>query len=459
MLIENFRPGLMAELGLALDDLRRSTPGLITCSLTAFDDDVPGSAHRPGYDIIVQALSGLMSVTGEPGGEPVKAGVALLDVITGLQAAIGILAALHERASTGRGRHVSVSLFDASVAAMVNQAANHLLGGVVAGRMGTAHPNICPYQAFHAADRPFIVAAGNDRLFQRTCEVVGHAAWADDPRFVTNEERVRHRDELIPLLAEVFATRTADEWIEALESRFRAVRPDPIDGRGVLFTGGCRPGRGRGRSGASHDAPPAPEPDPVRRHGPRHPTASPDPRRPHGRGPGRVVTAIQRWGELLESWAIPSEILAAAPESPYGFPAELFRTRGARRDEPDEPTPTTQRALERLPEGGRVLDVGCGGGATSLPLAGRAGDLVGVDAQEDMLEGFLANAQAAGARAETVHGRWPDVAEAIAPVDVAVAGHVLYNVADLGPFVSASSRPRPGAAWSSSSPSGTPCTG
>jgi crotonobetainyl-CoA:carnitine CoA-transferase CaiB-like acyl-CoA transferase len=218
VVIENFRPGLMAELGLALDDLRRSSPALITCSLTAFDDDVPGSARRPGYDIIVQALSGLMSVTGEPDGEPVKAGVALLDVITGLQAAIGILAAFHERARTGRGRHVSVSLFDAGVAAMVNQAANHLLGGVVAGRMGTAHPNICPYQAFHGADRPFIVAAGNDRLFRRTCEVVGHAAWADDPRFGTNEQRVRHRDELIPLLSDVFATRTADDWIHALET-------------------------------------------------------------------------------------------------------------------------------------------------------------------------------------------------------------------------------------------------
>ena len=218
VVIENFRPGLMAELGLGLDDLRRRSPALITCSLTAFDDDVPGSADRPGYDIIVQALSGLMSVTGEPDGEPVKAGVALLDVITGLQAAIGILAAIHDRARTGRGRHVSVSLFDAGVAAMVNQAANHLLGGVVAGRMGTAHPNICPYQAFHGADRPFIVAAGNDRLFRRTCEVVGQAAWADDPRFVTNAERVRHREELIPLLADIFATRTADEWIDALET-------------------------------------------------------------------------------------------------------------------------------------------------------------------------------------------------------------------------------------------------
>jgi crotonobetainyl-CoA:carnitine CoA-transferase CaiB-like acyl-CoA transferase len=216
VVIENFRPGLMAELGLPLDELRRSAPGLITCSLTAFDEEIPDAARRPGYDIIVQALSGLMSVTGEPGGGPVKAGVALLDVITGLQAAIGILAALHERARTGRGRHVSVSLFDAGVGAMVNQAANYLLGGVVARPMGTAHPNISPYQAFHAADRPFIVAAGNDRLFRRTCEVVGHAEWADDPRFATNDERVRHRDELVALLAGPFATKSASEWVDAL---------------------------------------------------------------------------------------------------------------------------------------------------------------------------------------------------------------------------------------------------
>jgi crotonobetainyl-CoA:carnitine CoA-transferase CaiB-like acyl-CoA transferase len=218
VVIENFRPGLMAELGLAPKDLRRATPGLITCSLTAFNDDTPEAARRPGYDIMAQALSGLMSVTGEPAGGPVKAGVALLDVITGLQAAIGILAALHDRERTGRGRHVSVSLFDASVAAMVNQAANHLLGGVVAGPMGTAHPNICPYQAFHASDRPFILAAGNDRLFRRTCEVVGHPDWAEDERFVTNEERVRHRGELVPILGEAFAAKPASEWIGALEA-------------------------------------------------------------------------------------------------------------------------------------------------------------------------------------------------------------------------------------------------
>jgi crotonobetainyl-CoA:carnitine CoA-transferase CaiB-like acyl-CoA transferase len=217
VVIENFRPGLMAELGLDPEELRRATPSLVTCSLTAFNDDVPNADRRPGYDIMVQALSGLMSVTGEPGGEPVKAGVALLDVITGLQAVIGILAALQDRTRTGRGRHVSVSLFDASAAAMVNQAANHLIGGIVAGPMGTAHPNICPYQAFHASDRPFILAAGNDRLFRRTCEVVGHPEWADDARYATNEERVRHRDELIPLLRASFATKSADEWIEALE--------------------------------------------------------------------------------------------------------------------------------------------------------------------------------------------------------------------------------------------------
>ena len=123
------------------------------------------------------------------------------------------------------------------------------------------------------------------------------------------------------------------------------------------------------------------------------------------------MTAIERWREQLESWAIPAEILAAAPESPYGFPDGALPDEGRADATRAEPTPTTLRALERLPEGGRVLDVGCGGGATSLPLAGRAGVLVGVDAQEDMLEGFLANARAAGVDAEAVHGRWPDVAE------------------------------------------------
>jgi SAM-dependent methyltransferase len=148
------------------------------------------------------------------------------------------------------------------------------------------------------------------------------------------------------------------------------------------------------------------------------------------------VSATDRWREQLAAWAIPPEILEAAPESPYGFSSELFIARGARANE-ETVTPTTERALEALPERGRVLDVGCGGGATSLPLAGRAGVLIGVDAQEDMLEGFRANARAAGAEVETVHGRWPDVAGDVSAVDVTVGGHVLYNVPDLEPFVRA----------------------
>jgi crotonobetainyl-CoA:carnitine CoA-transferase CaiB-like acyl-CoA transferase len=217
VVIENFRPGLMESFGLALDDLHADNPGLVSCSLTAFEGTE--DAARPGYDIIVQALSGLMSVTGEPGGEPTKVGVALLDVITGLYAAVGILAALEERPATGRGRHVIVSLYGASVAAMVNQAANYLLGGVVPVPMGSAHPNIVPYQVFNASDRPFVLAAGNDKLFRLTCEVVGRAEWADEERFATNGARVRGRDQLIPLLADIFATRTAAAWLEALEAR------------------------------------------------------------------------------------------------------------------------------------------------------------------------------------------------------------------------------------------------
>jgi crotonobetainyl-CoA:carnitine CoA-transferase CaiB-like acyl-CoA transferase len=225
VLIENFRPGLMDRFGLALGELRRANPRLVTCSLTAFGDDVPETASRPGYDIIVQALAGLMSITGERGGEPTKSGVALLDVITGLYAAIGVLAALQERVRTGLGRHVSVALFDASVAALVNQAANYLIGGVVPEAMGTEHPNIVPYQVFHASDRPFILAAGNDRLFRRTCDVVGMPELADDARFSTNESRVANRSGLIPILADAFARRPAADWLHEFEAAAVACAP------------------------------------------------------------------------------------------------------------------------------------------------------------------------------------------------------------------------------------------
>ena len=275
VVIENFRPGLMASFGLALEDLRAENPKLVTCSLTAFGEDAPETASRPGYDIIVQALSGLMSVTGQPGGEPTKVGVALLDVVTGLYAAIGILAALREREETGRGRHVSVSLFDASVAAMVNQAANFLIGGVVPRAMGSQHPNIVPYQVFHASDRPFILAGGNDRIFARTCEAVGHPEWATDLRFATNEARVQNRDQIVSLLAQVLATRTAADWLSALEQA--AVPSSPIWSMDEVFasTEGAAliqevadPARGTLRLVA----------DPIRFDGEPLPTRAPPPR-------------------------------------------------------------------------------------------------------------------------------------------------------------------------------------
>ncbi len=216
VVVENFRPGLMERFGLDHATLTAENPELVYCSLTAFGEGDRGA--RPGYDIIVQALSGLMSFTGHRGAEPTKVGVALLDVICGLYACNAIQAALLGRRATGRGSRVTVSLFDASVAALVNQASNYLLGGLVPGPMGNAHPNIVPYQLFETADRPFILAAGNDRLFERTCHVLARPDLAADERFATNAARVRSRDALIPELSSVFATRTAAEWLAALEA-------------------------------------------------------------------------------------------------------------------------------------------------------------------------------------------------------------------------------------------------
>jgi crotonobetainyl-CoA:carnitine CoA-transferase CaiB-like acyl-CoA transferase len=215
VVVENFRPGTMQRFGLAYSDLEPAKSGLVYCSIGGFP---PGQEDRPAYDVLIQAMSGLMSLTGPEGGPPIKVGVALVDVIAGLNAAIGITAALRAREVSGRGQLVAVNLFDASVAALVNQASGYLGAGVIPEPMGNAHPSIVPYQTFDASDRPLVVAAANDRFFERMCAVMGLPRLASDERFRTNADRVRNRAVLIGMLQSAFRTRTAAEWLDDLRA-------------------------------------------------------------------------------------------------------------------------------------------------------------------------------------------------------------------------------------------------
>ena len=227
VLIESFRPGLVARWGLDGETLRATVnPGLVTCSVTAFGTS-EAAQGLPGYDFLAQAMGGLMSVTGEPDGPPLKTGAAVVDLVCGLLAVIGIQAALAERERTGRGRHVEVSLMDAALLSLLNQGSAWVLGGVVPHRRGNRHPSITPYETFEAADRPLAVAVGNDRLFRRLCAVLRVDELADDERFATNSARVTHADELAGRLAPVFAKRPAAEWIAALTAA--AVPAGPIN--------------------------------------------------------------------------------------------------------------------------------------------------------------------------------------------------------------------------------------
>jgi crotonobetainyl-CoA:carnitine CoA-transferase CaiB-like acyl-CoA transferase len=217
VLIESFRPGLMASWGLDGDTLRERNPKLVSCSITAFGSG-EGAAELPGYDLLLQAMGGLMSVTGEPDGRPLKVGTAVVDLVCGLHAVVGIQAALLERAHTGRGRHVEVSLMDAVLASLLNQGSGWALAGENPGRRGNRHPSIAPYETFQAADRPFALAVGNDRLFARMCEAIGLPELPRDERFATNSARVAHVDELGERLEGVFRTRPAADWVELLRS-------------------------------------------------------------------------------------------------------------------------------------------------------------------------------------------------------------------------------------------------
>jgi crotonobetainyl-CoA:carnitine CoA-transferase CaiB-like acyl-CoA transferase len=216
VLVESFRPGLMASWGLDGDTLRAANPGLVSCSVTAFGS---GEAARglPGYDFLLQAMGGLMAVTGEAGGPPLKAGAAVVDLVCGLLAANGIQAALVERARTGRGRHVEVSLMDSVLATLLNQGSAWVSGGVRPGRRGNRHPSIVPYETYATADRPIAIAAANDRLFARLCGAVGLGELPEDPRFATNEARVANVDAFADALEAVLRERPAAHWVAVLQ--------------------------------------------------------------------------------------------------------------------------------------------------------------------------------------------------------------------------------------------------
>ncbi len=220
-LLENHKVGGLARHGLGYEDLAAVNPGLVYCSITGFGQTGP-YRHRAGYDFLIQGMGGLMSVTGEPdgapGGGPMKVGVAITDLLTGMYAAVAVLAALAERDRTGRGRHVDLALLDVQVATLANQAQAYLATGRAPGRLGNAHPSIVPYQRFATRDGHLVLAVGNDGQFARFCEVAGAPQLARDPRFATNAGRVTHRAALVPELERRFAERTSREWIEALEA-------------------------------------------------------------------------------------------------------------------------------------------------------------------------------------------------------------------------------------------------
>lgn len=214
VVIENFRAGGAARLGIDYATVRARRPDVVYCAITGFGPREPRT--RPGYDFTVQAESGLMSITGDPDGEPMKVGVAVIDVLTGLNAAVAILAALHRRSQTGEGELIEVSLLDSALAALINVAAGALVTGEEAKRYGNAHPSIVPYQPFRTADGGLAVAAANDGLYRKLCAAIERPDLAEDARYSTNDARVRNRDSLVAELETTFAERTTGEWLRVL---------------------------------------------------------------------------------------------------------------------------------------------------------------------------------------------------------------------------------------------------
>lgn len=219
VLVENFRVGGLAKYGLDAHSLRDAHPGLIYASVTGFGQDGP-YAERAGYDYIIQAMGGMMSVTGlpddAPGGGPLKVGVAIADIFTGMYTASAILAALHAREATGQGAHIDMALFDTQLAILANQASNAMVSGRDPTRLGNGHPNIVPYQPFRASDQPLVIAVGNDRQFAKLANICGHPEWAEDERFATNAARVANREVIVAKVGAVIADAPAAEWLDKL---------------------------------------------------------------------------------------------------------------------------------------------------------------------------------------------------------------------------------------------------
>jgi crotonobetainyl-CoA:carnitine CoA-transferase CaiB-like acyl-CoA transferase len=227
VLVENFKLGGLAKYGLDYESLKAANPRLIYCSITGFGQTGPRSS-QPGYDFMIQGLSGMMSVTGDPSNEPQKSGVAFADVMTGLHSVIAILAAINQRHDTGRGQHIDMALFDVAVSTLANQALNYLVSGKVPVQSGNAHPNVVPYQAFATHDGHLILAVGNDGQFARFSALVGHPEWSSDPRFTTNAARVANRADLTPEIARIMTSRTTDDWVVALNAE--GIPHGPING-------------------------------------------------------------------------------------------------------------------------------------------------------------------------------------------------------------------------------------
>lgn len=232
VVIENFKVGGLVKYGLDYPTLAADHPGLIYCSITGFGQTGP-YAHRAGYDYIIQGMSGLMSVTGDPGGQPQRVGVAVTDLFTGVYAATGILAALHQRARTGRGQQVDMALLDVATSVMANQAMNYLSTGIAPGRIGNFHPNLVPYQVFDCADGHIIIAVGNDAQYRKLCGLLDRSALATDPDYATNADRVRQRDRLAALLTEATRGWAKADLMAACEAN--GVPSGPINSLADVF--------------------------------------------------------------------------------------------------------------------------------------------------------------------------------------------------------------------------------